>query len=705
MLDYLRSSRRGPQKAKDIAKGLSVAPRDLRVFRQSLQELVARGRISLIKGRRYTVPEKDNLVVGRVGLTRKGDAFVTPDKDGQDVFVPARAIESAMDGDKVVLRVEGRPRGRSPVGRVIKVLERAHETVVGVFHATRAFGVVRPQDRRLGREVIISQGMEGTALDGDVVVVRVVTFGSGKMNAVGRVETVLGRADDPGVDILAVIHGHALPVAFPGEVLEAARERVSQARRVSGAHRIDHRDLHVFTIDPADAKDHDDALSIRSLEGDCWEVGIHIADVSHFVAAGDAVDLEALKRGTSVYLVDRVLPMLPDLLSSDACSLLPGVDRFAVSIFAVVDSAGDVRDTRFERCEIRSRHKLSYERAQAVLDGSSSVDRPTDLALKDLSTVSRVLRRCREQRGALDFELPEARVVLDEGGQPVDIQRVERLESHRLVEDLMLLANEIAASETARRAIPVLFRVHEPPPPDRIQYLRRFLARLGHQMPKGDIGPEALQRVLEWSRGRAVEPLVSTLVLRSMSRARYDVRNLGHFGLASRAYAHFTSPIRRYPDLLLHRELTRALIDGESIPRSSGGEDLESTAERCNSCERIAEAAERHSVDLKKAEYMQRHLGDDFMGTVSGITSFGLFVLLDDIFVDGLVHVSGMTDDYYAFDEDRYQLVGERSRRVFRLGDRLTVCVSRVDKQERLIDFTLVGSKAGSPLTSAEQVK
>ena len=705
MLDYLRSSRRGPQKAKDIAKGLSVAPRDFRVFRESLQELVTHGRISLIKGRRYTVPEKNNLIVGRIELTRKGGAFVTPDKGGQEVFVPARAIESAMDGDKVVLRLEGRPRGRSPVGRVIKVLERAHETVVGVYHASRAFGVVRPQDRRLGREVVISQGMEGAASDGDVVVVRVTTFGSGKMNAMGRVETVLGRGDDPGVDILAVIHGHELPVAFPEEVLEAARERVSEERGVAGEHRVDRRDLHVFTIDPADAKDHDDALSIRSLEGDRWEVGIHIADVSHFVGAGDAVDLEALKRGTSVYLVDRVLPMLPDVLSSDACSLLPGVDRFAVSIFAVVDSAGDVRDTRFERSEIRSRHKLSYEKAQEVLDGASSVDRPTDLALRNLSTVSRVLRRCREQRGSLDFELPEARVVLDEAGQPVDIQRVEHLESHRLVEDFMLLANEIAASEAAQRAIPVLYRVHEPPPPDQILYLRRLLSRLGHQMPKGDMGPKALQRALEWSRGRAEESLVSTLVLRSMSRARYDVRNLGHFGLASRGYTHFTSPIRRYPDLLLHRALTRTLIDGESIPRNLGGEDLEATAERCSIRERIAEEAERESVDLKKAEYMQRHLGDDFVGTVSGITSFGLFVLLDDIFVDGLVHVSSMTDDYYAFDVDRYKLVGERSRRVFRLGDRVTVCVSRVDKQERLIDFTLVGSKAGSPLTSAERGK
>jgi ribonuclease R len=693
VLDYLRSSRKGPQNAKDIAKGLSVAPRDFRSFRQSLQESVERGRICLIKGRRYALPDKINRVVGRIGLTRKGDAFVAPDKGGQEIFVPARAIDSAMDGDKVVVRLEGQPQGRSPLGRVIKVLERAHDTIVGVYHASRSFGVVRPQDRRLGREVVISQGMEGAASDGDVVVVRVVTFGSGKMNPIGRVETVLGRSDDPGVDILAVIHGHDLPVAFSGEILDAARQRVSQARGVPGRHRVDRRDVHVFTIDPADAKDHDDALSIRALESDRWEVGIHIADVSHFVSAGDAVDLEALKRGTSVYLVDRVLPMLPEVLSSDACSLLPGVDRFAVSIFAVVNSAGDVGDTRFERTEIRSRHKLSYEKAQEVLEGTSSLDQPTELALRDLRTVSRALRKSRERRGALDFDLPEARVVLGEGGRPVDIQPVERLESHRLVEDFMLLANEIAAAEATQHGIPVLYRVHEPPPADRISYLRRFLSRLGHSMPKGDIGPKALQRALEWSRGRAEEALVSTLVLRSMSRARYDVRNLGHFGLASRGYTHFTSPIRRYPDLLLHQVLTRSLIDGEAIPRSWGGEDLKATAEHCSVRERTAEHAERESVDLKKAEYMQRHLGDDFVGTVSGITAFGLFVMLDEVFVDGLIHVSSMTEDYYTFDVDRYTLVGERSRRVFRLGDRLTVRISRVDKEERLIDFTLVDKK------------
>ena len=537
-----------------------------------------------------------------------------PDNAGQKIFVPGRAIDSAMDGDKVILRLEGRPRERSPVGRVIKVLERAHETLVGIYHATRPLGVVQPNNRRLGSEILIAQGMEGAASEGDMVVVRITSFGSGKINPMGRVETVLGRGADPGMDILAVIYGHDLPVSFPEEVLEAARKRVSQQRGVPGEDRIDRRDVHVFTIDPAEAKDHDDALSVRSLEGGLWEVGIHIADVSHFVRAGDVVDLEALERGTSIYLVDRVIPMLPDVLSSDVCSLLPGVDRFAVSILAIVDSLGNLRDARFERSKIQSRHKLSYEKAQAVLDGIESIDQPTDLALRNLWMIARALRRSREHQGSLDFDLPEARVLLNEEGQPMGIQAVQRLESHRLVEDFMLLANDITAAEAARRNLPVMYRVHEPPAPDRVLDLQRTLSRLGHQISGDNIGPKTIQGALEWARGRAEEPLVSMLILRSMSRARYDVENLGHFGLASQGYTHFTSPIRRYPDLLLHRVLTRTVIDGQPALQSCEAEDLEAIAERCSVRERIAEAAERESVDLKKTEYMRRHLGDDFRG-------------------------------------------------------------------------------------------
>ena len=693
VLQHLSESRKGPLKAKQLAKALSVPTGDHGIFRDLLLEMVDRGRLYRVKGQRFAVPERINLVVGRVALTRKGDGFVKPDSGGQEVFVPGLSLESAMDGDQVVIRVEGRPRGRSPVGRVIKVLERAHETLVGTYRSTRSFGIVRPQNRKIQREVLVVQGDEGAASDGDVVVVRITTFGSGKMNPTGTIETVLGNAGDPGVDILAVIHGHGLPMEFPYEVEQYADDAVARRRADPGEGRIDRTDLHAFTIDPADAKDHDDALSIRRLDEGSTEVGIHIADVSHFVQAGDPVDLEALKRATSVYLVDRVIPMLPHALSTDACSLLPDVDRFALSLFATVDDSGVVRDARLERTSVRSRHKLSYEEAQAVLDGTLSIDATTDEALAELARLAGVLRDRREERGSLDFDLPEARVVLGESGRPLEIQRVERLASHRLVEDFMLLANEIVARKAEDARLPVLYRVHEPPPRDKMLELKSFLTKLGLKTSRGGLGPKELQTVLRKAHGKPEEGLVSTVVLRAMSRARYGPRNLGHFGLAASHYTHFTSPIRRYPDLWLHRVLALASIQGEPIPEGWGGEELEGKGERCSVRERVAEAAERESVDLKKVEYMERHLGDEFTGTISGVTSFGLFVLLDEVFVEGLVHVNSMVDDYYAFQESSYRLVGERSRRSFRLGDRLAVRVSRIDKEERFIDFVLVDSR------------
>jgi ribonuclease R len=681
VLEYLRRSRRGPLKAKEIAKGMSVATRDFRDFRLLLRGMLERGRLYRVKGQRFAVPEKVNLVAGRVSVTQKGDGFVVPDQGGPDVFVPGLSLESAMDGDQV--------------------LDRAHETVVGTFRRSRSFGIVHPRNRRISREILVAQGDEASASEGDVVVARITTWGSGNMGPMGRIETILGRSDEPGVDVLSVIHDHGLPSAFPGGVVSAAREAVAQRRRRPEDHRKDRRDLNVFTIDPADAKDHDDALSLRSLGDESWEVGIHIADVSHFVRPGDDVDLEAFKRGTSVYLVDRVIPMLPHELSTDACSLLPDKDRFAVSVFAVVDSTGHIREARFERTEIRSRHKLSYEEAQAVLDRRTSIDPETDEALRTLAALAEILREKRKERGSLDFDLPEVRVLLDEGGEPVSILRVERLESHRLVEAFMLLANEIVAREAERKGIPILYRVHEPPPMDKMREVRSFLGGLGYRVSKGKIPPKDLQAVLKQVEGRPEEKLVSTVILRSMSRARYDVKNLGHYGLASDWYTHFTSPIRRYPDLWLHRVLTHTLVEGRAVPEDWKGQALREKAERCSVRERVAEAAERESVDLKKIEYMERHLGDEFFGTISGVTSFGVFVLLDDVFVEGLVHVNSLTDDYYVFHQDRYLLVGERSHRTLKLGDRVQIRVARVDKEELFIDFVLVDSKRAARSTRA----
>jgi ribonuclease R len=690
ILQAVRGSGRGPLKPKELARELGVGTDVYHDFKALLARLEAEGRVYRVKGGRLAVPDKINLVVGRLSLIRSGDGFVAPDTGAktQDVYVPFGDLGSAMDGDQVVARIEARPRGRNPVGRIIKVLERAHPRIVGTYRRTKNFGYVVPKGDLLPRDILIPQGDEKDARDKDVVVVKMVSFGDRKLNPVGEIEQVLGPITDPGVDILALVHGYGLAPEFPEEVRLAAEEVARTRTPEDDPGRVDCRDLLVFTIDPADAKDHDDALSIVRA-GTGWEVGIHIADVSAYVERGSIVDVEAQARGTSVYLVDRVIPMLPHALSSDVCSLRPDEDRAAVSVFATLDEAGRVGAIRFERTLIRSRHKLAYEQVQEVLDGARSVDAETDGAIGTLARVARALRARREERGSLDFDLPEAKVILGSGGEPVDIQRVTRLESHRLVEDFMLLANEIVATEAVKRRLPILYRVHEPPTAQKLETLREFLASQGQTLPKGSVKPRDLEKVLERARGRPEESLVNTVVLRSMQRARYDAENLGHFGLALEHYCHFTSPIRRYPDLVTHRVVVRALVEGRPVPESWGGEELDAVAELSSAREQAAAQAERDSIMLKKIEFMERHLGDRFTGTIAGVVAFGFFVLLDDYFVEGLVHVNALRDDYYQFREEEYSLVGDRKGRRFRLGDRVRVQVARVDKEERKIDFLL----------------
>ncbi|MEX0935519.1 MAG: ribonuclease R [Gemmatimonadota bacterium] len=687
--DVLSESSRGPLKAKEIARSFEIPQRDYRRFRNYLRKLERTGELYRVKGNRYAVPEKINLTVGKLQVTRAGDAFLRPDSPKDpDVFVPGRNHESAMDGDHVAVRIEDRPRGRAPVGRVVKVLERARESVVGTFHQNREFGFVTPLDRRVTRDILIGQEKRGDAEDGDVVVVRITQFGDSRMNATGAVERVLGAMDDPGVDVLAILHGHGLPQEFPKEVEAAARE--AEVRVREPGKRVDLTDLLVFTIDPPDAKDHDDALSVVPVGDGVWEVGVHIADVSHFVEEGGLLDLEAYRRGTSVYLVDQVVPMLPHRLSADLCSLTEGEDRLAVSLFLRLDERGRVRDHRFERTRIRSSHSLNYDQAHAVLAGESSIDAAMDEALHALKRLADVQRERRSGRGSLDFDLPEARVVLDEEGTPIDIQRLEQLDSHRLIEDFMILANEVVARDCESRKLPIPYRVHEAPADDRIEELRGFLSSVGHTLPRGKSGPGALQSVLDKTEGRPEAALIRTVILKSMSRARYDPENVGHFGLASKAYAHFTSPIRRYPDLALHRVVTRCLIEDERPLERWSGENLEKMTVRASEREQLAQRAERDSIAMKKIEFMLRHLSDEFEGTIAGVTAFGFFVLLDRFFVEGLVHVSSLGDDYYNFVSESYALVGRRSGKRFRLGDRVRVRVARVNKEEREIDFTFL---------------
>ncbi len=679
-------------KPKEIAKALRIPTNDYRRFKRMLAGLERAGKIYRVKGHRFGVPESMELTPGVISITKSGDGFVRSDSGGSDLFVPGQQLATAMDGDRVVARIEARPRDRNPVARVIKILERARETIVGTFHGAGRLDFVVPMDGRLIKDVLIPEGASGEAEDGDIVVVRIESYGEGRLGPVGLVEKVLGALTDPGVDVLAVGHGFGVSFDFPPSVTEAAAEAARLGMDEPGANRVDRTDLLVFIIDPADAKDHDDALSIIDLGDNRFEVGVHIADVSHFVEEGGEVDLEAVSRGTSVYLVDRTVPMLPEVLSAEVCSLQEGQVRFAVSLFMTVDFSGRVYSRRYERTMIRCTHGFAYEDVQEVLDGEGSVGADADAAIRRLDDIARAVRDVRLGRGALDFDLPEAKVILDERGIPVDIQRRERLESHRLVEDFMILANETVAEDLHTKKIPALYRIHEPPPEGKVEELRELLGRLGHGLSQRKaLMPRDLQGLLRAVEGKPEADLVSNVVLRSLTKARYDPDNLGHFGLASEAYLHFTSPIRRYPDLMVHREVIASLVEGEPA-RDWNPDELRSLADRTSMREQSAVRAERASVAMKKVEFMERHLGEDFDGRISGVAAFGFFVTLDRYFVDGLVHVNSLRDDFYRLNAEAHALIGERGRRRFRLGDRVSVQVARVDKEARQVDFMLISS-------------
>jgi ribonuclease R len=657
-----------------------------------------RGAVYRVKGQRYAVPDQLNLTVGRLQVVKSGAGFVIPeDKSQADVFVPAFKLDTGVHGDRVVARVEAHPAGSNPEGRIIKVLERAREQLVGTFRRSRHFGFVKPDDRKLTFDVYVSPETGTPAREGQKVLVRIDDWGEAGKSPEGTVVEVLGFPDDPGVDVLSIIHDHGLTPDFPPEVEGEADRLPRRAPPEEIARRVDLRGRLCFTIDPVNAKDFDDALSIEPIGkgGDDWEVGIHIADVSHYLTPDGALDREGQKRATSVYLVDRVVPMLPEALSNGLCSLSPDEDKLAYSVLVTLDRRGEIQASRVVETVIRSKARLTYQEAQSLLDGNRPSGRPPELAdaVRRLRDLSHELRRQRAERGSLDFDLPEAEVVLDDEGFPLDIKESLRLDSHRLIEEFMLLANEIVARRARKARVPFVYRVHEEPDAVKIENLRRFAAIFGYVIPPGDVTPRVLQRLLERAEGTPEENLLNTVVLRSMKQARYAVENVGHFGLASDCYTHFTSPIRRYPDVIVHRilkDLDRLAARPED-EKEETRRTLSRLADHASAQERVAQEAERDSIDLKKVEFMERHLGETFEGTISGVQAFGFFVRLHRYFVEGLVHVNSLDDDYYVFEEQRYSLVGQHTGRTFRLGDLVEVQVARVDKEARQIDFLLAG--------------
>ena len=699
LLRSLQSVLARPASARELQQRLRV-PREERVtFRRHLHALAAEGAVIALRGHRYALPGGADHVVGVLQMHPDGYGFVTPEHDpaSGDLYIPRSQFHEALHGDRVAVR-QASPRGdRRREGRIVRVIERGTSRVVGQVETDAAGRVhVVPFDRRMRDRVMIPPADSKGAAPGDMVELEIARWPTATRGPVGRVIDVFGPPDAPGVDTTVILRRHGITEAHsPGAVAEA-RWMGAAVRPQDCEGRTDFRSSLTVTIDGDDARDFDDAVSVVRRDGGGYVLSVHIADVAHYVQAGSALDGDALDRGTSVYFPDRAVHMFPAELATGICSLNPGVDRLVQSCVIELDARGEPVHCAFHDGVIRSRARLTYSAVNAVITGRPHPQPVTEPAIVDMLRgmhgLFELLRDRRRRRGSIDFDLPEAEIRLDEEGQIEAITASERNDAHRLIEEFMLLANQAVAAELERRDVPAIYRIHEAPDPAKVEVFEAFIATLGHTLgaPGGAVRPRHFQQLVVRVSGTAVERPIALLMLRTMQQARYDTVNAGHFGLAMPVYTHFTSPIRRYPDLVVHRllrELRRGAVDG---PRRDALEaELPEIARHASQRERRAAEAERELVQWKKVRFMTDRVGEEFDGYVTGVSAFGLFVELADPFVEGLVHLSTLADDEYRFIESAHVIHGVRSRRVYRLGDRVRVRVLRVDADRRLIDLGL----------------
>ncbi len=670
--------------------------------RRGILELDERSRIGYLRPDRGTGaaagrPERGRIV-GELTITKRGLGIVRPEGGGEELVIAPNFLHTGLHGDRVAVVPFAR-RMRRPVadrdapveGEIVEILERRVQTLTGTLRRSRHAIYVEPDDDRIPRDIQIPRDSARKAEDGDKVVVRLRPWTNEHQNPEGTVEEILGRAGDARVEVLSVARSYGLPMAFPREVLRESEHLHDEISREEIASRLDYRTVTTVTIDPEDAKDFDDALSCEPLPNGSLRVGVHIADVSTYVREGSALDAEALARGTSVYMVNEVIPMLPERLSNDLCSLKPRKDRLTFSVLLDVRPDGTVLNYQITPSVIHSRRRFSYEEVQRIL--SAGKGEHADMLLP-LWRVAQALMKRRRKNGSIDFETPEAKFTFDAHGFPSAIIPKVRLEAHRLVEECMLLANVTVARHVGaggKEPLPLIYRVHDVPDPVRLRELASFVKGFGFSLDaKSGVTPRALQKLLDQVRGSEVEALINEIALRSMAKAVYSEKNVGHYGLAFPFYTHFTSPIRRYPDLTVHRLLKEYEKPVSVRRRNALQEMLPGIAEQSSRRERVAMEAERESVKVMQAEYMKRHLGDEFDGVIGGVASFGFFVEINDLLVEGLIRVRDLTDDYYLYDERQYALRGRSRGRVFRLGDKVRVRVVSVDPAERRMDFELV---------------
>ncbi|MGB5875068.1 MAG: ribonuclease R [Bacteroidota bacterium] len=703
VLTYLAQRPGKSATLKDLSRRLKIRNKDdHRVLRNLIENLVDDGVISADRrgwiryGGKERKRSRDTVsptrIVGTMAVLRRGGGIVRSDGTGEEIAVPARFMRTALHRDTVAVVLFARPMRRRgaetqrPEGEVVEVIRRGTKTITGVLERRGHFYVVVPDDERMSRDVYIPAENASQVGDGKKVVVELDEWTDEHLNPEGTIVEVLGPSGDARVEVTAVARGFGLPLSFAAEVLDEASSLPDEIPQREIDSRLDLRKTVCLTIDPEDARDFDDAVSLETLSGDRYRLGVHIADVSHYVKPGTALDAEALSRATSVYLVNEVIHMLPDRLSTDLCSLRPQRDRLAYSALIDLNKHGTVEKHSIRKSVIRSARRFTYEEVQRILESGNG---EFSEVLLPLWKLSKRLRSRRRSSGSLDLDTPEAKFVFDEQGLPSRINKKERLDAHRLVEECMLLANRVVAGHlTGKKERPTVYRVHDAPDPSRLSELAQFVRQFGFSLPgKEGITSRELQKLLDAARGSDVENLITEVVLRSMAKAVYSTKNIGHYGLGFGHYTHFTSPIRRYPDLVVHR-LLREYEHPVSIRRLEElRKSLPSVARQSSERERVAQEAERTSVKVMQVEYMKRHLGDTFDGVISGVLNFGFFVEIEDLLVEGLVRMRDLSDDYYLYDEKRYALKGRSKGKVYRLGDHVRVRVLAVNPEDHEIDF------------------
>ena len=688
ILDHVRNHR--PLRPRELARALRIPGKDYNRFRRLIQKLVLEGDLVKLRSNRYGASRDSSTLQGRLSVNPAGFGFVIPESDESDVYISAFNKGTALHGDKVVvLRLPKRKRG--PEGKIVKVLERTNPAIVGKFRRAGLFEFVEPDDPRYPRTVSLSATQSDFAAPGQQVVVRIDSWPTGYKNPEGTITEVLGNPEDPQNDLLVVARSHNLSLEFPPPVIQEAERIPEEIPLEEFGRREDLRDLPCITIDPDDAKDHDDAVSLQSNPDGSLRLGVHIADVSHYVGEGTALDKEASCRGTSVYLVDRVIPMLPERLSSDICSLRTGADKLALSVFLQLTAQGETTNTEFSNSIIRVRWQGTYRQVQEIIDGGTCRRPPgEDLIqmVRQMEGLRQHLTAVRADRGAIDFQIPEPEVVLDGSGNPVEVKERTRLSSHRLIEEFMLLANEAVAQKLIEERIPTLYRVHDRPDPVALGDFARVAEAFGHRFPKRAY-PREIQEFVARIKGDSAGGVLNTMLLRTMKKATYTPENRGHFGLACKAYTHFTSPIRRYPDLLVHRQLKLRLLGKDRISERIQPR-LPSLGDHATRREVTAQDAEWDSVKIKQIRFLATRVGQVFRATIVGIRPVGFFAELDEHLIQGLVKVRSLKDDFYMFKESDLTLFGQRTGRTFRLGGQVTVQVEQVDRRARLVDLSLV---------------